>query len=88
MSGRETSQQQSQPWWPLVAAVVVAVVVNALSLGIQRGECVDYTAESGRASACTMGPAIGVPAATVLVIVSVLTIAYLVWLQVKANSER
>jgi len=52
--------------------ILIALDV-VLLLGLQRGECIDFIAESGAQSTCTTGPA---PETWFLVAVSLLPIFY------------
>ncbi|SKB90554.1 hypothetical protein SAMN05660473_02968 [Arthrobacter sp. 49Tsu3.1M3] len=63
--------------WPWALAILLVIAVDALLLGFGTGECIDYTAESGAASTCTSGPALGSEGMWVLAAASVLVIGYL-----------
>jgi hypothetical protein len=63
--------------WPWALAILLVIAVDALLLGFGTGECIDYTAESGAASTCTSGPALGSEGTWVLAAASVLVIGYL-----------
>lgn len=57
--------------WPWAAAILLLIIVNGAFFSAQRGECFDYTVESGAVSTCASGPALGVPGTWLLAIVSV-----------------
>lgn len=71
-----TTQFRSSRSWPWAVAILLVIFVNVSLLGFQRGECFDYTIESGAVSTCTSGPALGVAGSWMLAIVSVVAIAY------------
>jgi hypothetical protein len=64
--------------WPWITTIVALAVVNFLAWEVRTGRCTDYTAESGLASACTSGPAVGLAGAWGISGVSVLLVAYCV----------
>ncbi len=55
--------------------VLVIIVLVAL-LGYKRGECVDYTIESGATSMCTSGPALSMDGTWIFAVVSVAAVVY------------
>ena len=72
----ETPRPGRRPMWPWVCAILLVIAVDALLLGFRTGECIDYTAESGAASTCTSGPALGSAGTWLLAAASVLVIGY------------
>ena len=73
----ETPRPGRRPIWPWVCAILLVIAVDALLLGFRTGECIDYTAESGAASTCTSGSALGSAGTWLLAAASVLVIGYL-----------
>jgi hypothetical protein len=70
------SRYQSPRWWPWAVAILLVIIVNVSSFGYQRGECIDYTIESGAVSTCSSGPALGMDGTWLLAVVSVAAIVY------------
>ena len=60
--------------WVLVCGLIV--LLNTLNYGLQSGQCIDYTVESGAVSTCSLEPAIGWPGSALLAIVSFFTLGY------------
>jgi hypothetical protein len=67
---------QSPRWWPWAVAILLVIVVNLAFFGYQRGECIDYTVESGAVSTCSSGPVLGIYGTWLLAVVSVAAIVY------------
>lgn len=67
---------QSPRWWPWAVAILLVIIVNVLSFGYQRGECFDYTIESGAVGTCSSGPALGMAGTWLLAVVSIAAIVY------------
>jgi hypothetical protein len=72
----ETPRFRSPRWWPWAVAILFVITVNITLLGYKRGECVDYTVESGATSMCASGPALSMDGTWILAIVSVAAIIY------------
>jgi hypothetical protein len=64
------------------------ITVNIMLLGYKRGECVDYTIESGATSMCTSGPALSMDGTWILVTLSVAAVVYFALRLVHAVSAR
>lgn len=62
--------------WRWAGGIGGIAVANIAVWGFRVGECADYALEAGAESFCTSGPAIGVPAAGVLALVSAILIGY------------
>ena len=71
-----TPRSRSPRWSPWAGAILLVIFVNVSFLGFQRGECFDYTIESGATSTCTGGPALGIAGSWTLAIVSLAAIVY------------
>ncbi len=71
-----------------VLLILLAAVVDLLVLGSRAGSCLDAAEGSGAASSCTSGPAIGLPGAWVVGVLSVLVAAYAVFRLVGALRGR
>jgi hypothetical protein len=72
----ETPRFRSPRWWPWAVAIILLIAVNITLLGYKRGECVDYTIESGATSMCTSGPALSMDGTWILAVASVAAIIY------------
>lgn len=72
----ETPRFRSPRWWPWALAIVFVIIVNLTLLGYKRGECVDYTIESGATGMCTSGPALSMDGTWILAVVSVAAVVY------------
>lgn len=72
----ETPRFRSPRWWPWAVAILLLIAVNITLLGYKRGECVDYTIESGATSMCTSGPALSMDGTWILATVSVVAVVY------------
>jgi hypothetical protein len=72
----ETPRFRSPRWWPWVVAILLLIAVNITVLGHRRGECVDYTIESGATSMCTSGPALSMDGTWILATVSAAALVY------------
>ncbi|HEV7622950.1 MAG TPA: hypothetical protein VGO26_02355 [Amnibacterium sp.] len=71
----ESRGQRSQGWgW--VAVIVLAVAVNLLVQAFRAGECVHFASGASSSSACTSGPAVGVPAAWFIAGVGLIAIGF------------
>jgi hypothetical protein len=65
--------------WPwIIAGLGILIVVPLFAFGVQTGECIDYTAESGAESFCTLGPTVGNAGAWVLTVAAALFCLYAV----------
>ncbi|WP_167045991.1 hypothetical protein [Salinibacterium sp. ZJ454] len=84
MAGSQVSRHPERWRWVLGIVGVAVVVIAVLSFR----ECIDYVPEAGAESFCTSGPAIGVPGAWVLVVVSTLLIGYFVYRLVRPQSPK
>ena len=74
--------------WRWIAAIALVVLINVLSFGMQSGQCIDYSAESGAESVCTSGPAIGMAGAWAVGVLSVLAVAYFVYRFARSSRAR
>ncbi|WP_166872084.1 hypothetical protein [Salinibacterium sp. ZJ450] len=86
MAGSQVSRHPERWRWVLGIVGVAVVVIAVLSFRV--GECIDYVPEAGAESFCTSGPAIGVPGAWVLVVVSTLLIGYFVYRLVRPQPPK
>lgn len=72
----ETPRFRSPRWWPWAVAILLLIILNITLLGYKRGECVDYTIESGATSVCSSGPALSMDGTWILAAVSVVAVVY------------
>jgi hypothetical protein len=72
----ETPRFRSPRSWPWALAILLVIIVNIALLGYKRGECVDYTIESGATSMCTSGPALSMDGTWILAVLGVAAVAY------------
>ncbi len=67
--------------------IVGLALLNTFAWGYQVGICVDYAADSGRESYCSSGPAIGAPAAVILLVLSVVFAAYTLYRLLRRHDD-
>ena len=72
----ETPRFRSPRRWPWAVAILLLITVNITLLGYRRGECVDYTIESGATSMCTSGPVLSSDGTWILATASVVAVVY------------
>jgi hypothetical protein len=84
----EPMSRRPPPKLRWIVAIAFVVLINVLSLGMQSGQCIDYSAESGAKSICSSGPAIGVAGAWALGVLSLFAGAYFIYRFTKSLRAR
>lgn len=65
-------ERQRARRWPGIILLVSAVGAALLAFGVWRGQCIDAPAESSAISTCSSEPAIGWPAAWIILAMCVI----------------